>query len=124
MAENNNRSIFIIQAQGGYDSIDLGSGQEVTQDEYSAWADDNAVTALDGNGDIVDIVGGNDKISVTDGTTTVGYNDIQQPSTGAGFISYSTTVSQAVAISGLKLRVVLLYTTFPFLSTFLKVDNS
>lgn len=91
MAENTNQSIFIINQQGGYDS----SGQEVTQDEYDAWANDNAVTALDSNGDPVDIVGGNDKISVTDGTTTVGYNNVQQPSDGTGSTSYNTAVLQA-----------------------------
>lgn len=91
MAENTNQSIFIINAQGGYDS----AGQEVTQDEYNAWANDNAVTALDSNGNAVDIVGGDDKISVTDGTTTVGYNNIVQPGDGSGATSYSTAVQTA-----------------------------
>jgi hypothetical protein len=91
MAENNNQSIFIINAQGGYDSV----GQEVTQDEYDAWANNNAVTALDENGNAVDIVGGDDKISIADGTTTVGYDNIVQPGDGTGATTYSTAVSQA-----------------------------
>jgi hypothetical protein len=90
MAENNNQSIFIIN-QGGYDS----SGQEVTQAEYDAWVNENAVTALDSNGDKVSIVGGDDKISVTDGTTTVGYDNVVQPSNGTGATSYNTAVRQA-----------------------------
>ena len=97
MAENTNQSIFIIQDQSAYDSnegSDLANGREVTQDEYNAWANDNLVTALDSNGDLVDIVGGNDKISVTDGTTTVGYDNIDQPGDGTGATSYNTAVSQ------------------------------
>jgi len=103
MAENTNQSIFIIQDQSAYDSnegSDLANGREVTQDEYNAWANDNLVTALDSNGDLVDIVGGNDKISVTDGTTTVGYDNVDQPGDGTGATSYSVaTTSTTVADS-------------------------
>jgi len=91
MAENNNQSIFIINAQGGYDS----AGQTVTEEEYNAWVQDNAVTAEGTSGVSVDIVGGDDKISVTDGTTTVGYNNVQQPSNGTGATSYNTIVRYA-----------------------------
>jgi len=91
MAENTNQSIFIINAQGGYDSI----GQEVTKAEYDAWVNENAVTAETPNGNNVSIVGGDDKISVTDGTTTVGYDNVVQPGDGTGVTSYNTAVRQA-----------------------------
>jgi hypothetical protein len=91
MAENNNQSIYIIKLQSEYDS----AGQEVTKDEYDDWANDNLVTAFGPDGNAVDIVGGNDKISVTDGTTTVGYDNVVQPSDGTGVTTYSTAITQA-----------------------------
>jgi hypothetical protein len=93
MAENTNQSIFIIQEQGGYDSNDYGGGTLVSQEQFQEWVSYNDVQALDQNGNAVDIVGGNDKLSVTDGGTTVGFNNVEQPSTGTGSTTYQTVTS-------------------------------
>lgn len=89
MTEQVTGGIFIIHQQEGYDS----GGQEVTQSEYNAWAENNTVTATDPYGNPVDIVGSNDKISVTDGNTTVGYDNIVQPGDGAGATTYSVAAT-------------------------------
>ena len=93
--ESTNQSIYIINQDwgGGYDSNDAGQGREVTQAEYDTWVNNNAVTAENPNGDNVSIVGGDDKISVTDGTTTVGYDNVIQPGDGAGATTYSVAAT-------------------------------
>ena len=92
MAERVTGGIYIINPQSGVE----GSGTRVTEAEYNTWTQDNTVTAVDTAGNTVDIVGADNKISVTDGTTTVGYENLQQPADGVGATSYSVAATPAI----------------------------
>jgi len=88
MAENTNQSIFIINAQGAYDST------QVTQAVYDAWTQNNTLTAIGSDGLSVDIVGGVNKTSLSTDSTPQVVNGYSQDVVGT--FDANTLYEQAV----------------------------